>query len=279
MDEGDDAAARASTSRPAGDNAAARASASRPADEPAQDESRASPKRLRIDTEYTRPTRATSTATTAAFVPHAAAPHAAAAEGDEGDESDEGDDDDKQFAIKVIPGSNVHSSSPISNPFKGPYGYMYRQNHAIIVTGYPGIGKLRALSQLETNAPTGKTLFLAVIYHLRAMANLPTLYMAWEQSALLFLDQAHMVIMAKDLDVVDRLPPETWFLIDSNEDFLTPPPRLKACGNLIVQAASPRSDRMNWMKDATKQTCVMQPWSITELYCGYVLVMRMPDPA
>ena len=47
MDEGDDAAARASTSRPAGDNAAARVSASRPADEPAQDESRASPKRLR----------------------------------------------------------------------------------------------------------------------------------------------------------------------------------------------------------------------------------------
>ncbi|KAJ6543320.1 hypothetical protein B0H10DRAFT_1377272 [Mycena sp. CBHHK59/15] len=115
------------------------------------------------------------------------------------------------FQLSITPRDpRLFNSENYPNPFALPqYQNLYHKSGAIIITGLPGIGKAS---------------FLALLFHLRVARNLPTLYMATEDSAKIFKNrQLGELRNPTDVDLTDNLPPETWCLIDSNSHLTTVP--------------------------------------------------------
>jgi hypothetical protein len=71
----------------------------------------------------------------------------------------------------------------------------------------------------------------------------------------------------------ENMPDSTWALIDSNANLVTIPQDVIETGFFVVQAASPRKDRMQTalkLEDNGAQICVMQPFTPWELVIAYV---------
>jgi hypothetical protein len=117
---------------------------------------------------------------------------------------------------------------------------------------------------------TGKTTFLKYLFHLRAAANLPTIYMTNERIAIVYKNGCIGVIEASVF--LNNMPDSTWALIDSNANLATIPQDIIDIGFFVVQAASPRKDRMRaaLKLNAKPQICVMQPFTPWELVIAYV---------
>jgi hypothetical protein len=115
---------------------------------------------------------------------------------------------------------------------------------------------------------TGKTCFLALLFHLRVAANLPTLYMSDEVSMILYKNRKLGELQnTSSITLLLNMPEETWCLIDSNV-----PGFIENTQFFIVQATSPRQKRMEYVKKlhGDSQLCLMSPWSLRELIMGYV---------
>jgi hypothetical protein len=67
-----------------------------------------------------------------------------------------------------------------------------------------------------------------------------------------------------------RIPKSTWCLVDSNRGLITVPFFLTALGLFIVQASSPRSNRIDWTNKTSKPVMrfFMKPWDLIELLVG-----------
>ena len=67
------------------------------------------------------------------------------------------------------------------------------------------------------------------------------------------------------------LSPSTWCLIDSNLQLKSVPDYVTDMSFFIVQAASPRDDRMEWIRKTTLRWCryLMKPMTTGELIAGY----------
>ncbi|KAJ6611350.1 hypothetical protein B0H10DRAFT_2056776 [Mycena sp. CBHHK59/15] len=154
------------------------------------------------------------------------------------------------------------------NPFQLPeYRGLYNAAGAIIVTGLPGIGK---------------TCFLGLLFHLRVAADLPTLYMSDDRSATLYKNgQLGQLKIPTTMELMENLPMETWCLVDSNVHFPTVPGVVQQTALFIVQASSPRANRMEYSKKihGRSQFCLMGPWTLSELITGYSLqtLARTPE--
>ncbi|KAJ7643998.1 hypothetical protein FB45DRAFT_896634 [Roridomyces roridus] len=159
--------------------------------------------------------------------------------------------------------TDINTLKDYPNPFADDNGRLFRPNNALVITGVPGIGKSR---------------FLSLIFHLRILANLPTLFMHEPQSALFYRDGQFGVVNGHLTPTAlhTNLSPDTWCLVDSNNDFQSVPRTLILSGFFIVQAASPRKDAFNYEKylRGSAQFCVMAPWSAEELVDGVKLVER-----
>ncbi|KAJ7104249.1 hypothetical protein B0H15DRAFT_1016631 [Mycena belliarum] len=153
------------------------------------------------------------------------------------------------------------------NPFALPeYRNLHRERAAIIITGVPGIGK---------------TCFLALLFHLRVAANLPTLYMTQPYSARIYKNGQFGLLTFTEgsIDVAMNLPPETWCLVDSNAQLETVPYGIQGSGRFIIHAASPRVGRMRYSTKLKSQMCLMTPWTLEELIIGSSLQDEHPSEA
>ncbi|KAJ7716380.1 hypothetical protein DFH07DRAFT_973904 [Mycena maculata] len=84
---------------------------------------------------------------------------------------------------------NILEETTFPNPFQHPrHGYLYRLGSALILTGFPGIGK---------------TLLLSAIFYLRVAAGLPTAYMRSRDLMLVFTGVRLFVLHNPDLDSDD----------------------------------------------------------------------------
>ncbi|KAF8211468.1 hypothetical protein K438DRAFT_2011012 [Mycena galopus ATCC 62051] len=163
---------------------------------------------------------------------------------------------DEAFKLSVTPRvPDLSECTTYPNPFLDPdYRNLYHKRGVLIITGLPGIGK---------------TSFLALIFHLRVAANLPTLYMATENSAIIFKnEQLGELKNPTDVGLALNMPPETWCLIDSTRSLTAVPGAIQQNKMFIVQATSPRGDRMEYAKKLRSQICLMRPWSLEELIIG-----------
>ncbi|KAJ7271220.1 hypothetical protein C8J57DRAFT_1468336 [Mycena rebaudengoi] len=152
---------------------------------------------------------------------------------------------------------DISEATIFPNPFLDPrQGNLYRQFGAFIITGLPGIGK---------------TVLLAVIFWLRVAANLPTAYMANPNIVLVYTGADFFVLRTPDLIPV-ALGQNAWFLVDSNVANLSPPQVVINSGRFIVQAASPRDKHTEWagkyQGSGIRPFCLMQPWTLDELFTG-----------
>lgn len=121
----------------------------------------------------------------------------------------------------------------------------------------------------------GKTLWLHVLLALRVCAALPTVYQKHKDYIYLFNDgRAEKLTLVSDTmdDLLDNIPNNTWWLIDSNLNNFTPPDEV--VGELrIVQATSPRSEKTEWVSKTSVDHFFMRTWSVSELFCGYAIVL------
>ncbi|KAJ7217218.1 hypothetical protein GGX14DRAFT_440784 [Mycena pura] len=151
--------------------------------------------------------------------------------------------------------SNLTSpDSKYPNPFEGE-GNSFRCETGVVIAGFPGIGK---------------TTCLRYMFHLRAAANLPTIYMSSKRRAIVYKNGCLGNIEAVDLARVflENMPYSTWALVDSNDNLATIPQTIIDLGFFVVQAASPRRDRMRAalkLDNGGAQICVMEPFTAWEL--------------
>ncbi|KAJ7222572.1 hypothetical protein GGX14DRAFT_694615 [Mycena pura] len=152
---------------------------------------------------------------------------------------------------------NISEATTFPNPFLDRHqGNMYRERGAIVIAGLPGIGK---------------TAFLAVIFWLRVAAKLLTAYMANPNSILVY-DGDKFFVFAGPTRVSAVVSKTAWFLVDSSTTQSQPPQEVIDGNFFIVQAGTHRTE---WVtKNAgsvLRQFCIMQPWTIEELFAGFSL--------
>ncbi|KAJ6581254.1 hypothetical protein B0H19DRAFT_499724 [Mycena capillaripes] len=135
-----------------------------------------------------------------------------------------------------------------------------------IITGAPGIGK---------------TSLLKAIFQLRANANLPTIFIRSAESGIVYKNgKAGRINSLLTTHLQANLPQSTWVLVDSNSNLKTIPEEVLDTGFFIIQAASPRPERLVTKCDdpAGAQLCVMEPWSLWELIIGQTVQLRPSIP-
>jgi hypothetical protein len=172
----------------------------------------------------------------------------------------------------------VDGGGPFSNPFLVPGAQLVSDNGGFIILGNPGIGKRHILSLVTEDPPhsyLGKSSLLQVTLVQRLQAGLPTIYQSVKR---------HLFFFSKDgvfkcdftLGSIDEyefmtfVPKSTWCLVDSNRDLISVPVFITSLGLFIVQAASPRFHRVDWVDKAARPVMrfFMKPWELSELFVG-----------
>ncbi|THH29214.1 hypothetical protein EUX98_g4970 [Antrodiella citrinella] len=121
------------------------------------------------------------------------------------------------------------------------------------VTGQPGIGK---------------SVLLIIILILRLAAGLPTVLIDQADYMTLFIDGKVYSIPMAPLRIIEFFPRHLWILFDSNHDVFTPRSRLLGSYLFLVQAASPRNERIAWRKKSSIHLWYMKTWTLVELLLG-----------
>ncbi|EJD08212.1 uncharacterized protein FOMMEDRAFT_164903 [Fomitiporia mediterranea MF3/22] len=134
----------------------------------------------------------------------------------------------------------------------------------IVVTGTPGIGK---------------SMFLYYSLALRLLVQKSTVLLYRKGRCLIFHECGIYSMTLDQLDtVVGLLPMETWFLVDSNEDVVSPPDFLiaqcRTTPRLIVVAASPRIEQLEFTDDFNAPQLWMYPFKEKELYESMGMQLR-----
>ncbi|KAJ7782789.1 hypothetical protein B0H16DRAFT_1709626 [Mycena metata] len=160
------------------------------------------------------------------------------------------------FELQALDPSLELAVKHYPNPFVGALNFFQRRG-LLVITGLPGIGK---------------TMFLSLVFHLRTVAKLPTLYFTSNTDpAILTIDGvAWMVPMSSLLSGFGTtwIPKETWCLIDSSPTSCSIPNSVVRSGRYVILAASP-AQTLEGTKDFSTQYCVMRPWSLKELIDGF----------
>ncbi|KAI9462947.1 hypothetical protein HD554DRAFT_2316226 [Boletus coccyginus] len=179
---------------------------------------------------------------------------------------DEGVDTTMGVSVGAAESSVVQTGFQLAftNPFLAPNFPPEGKKPGIIVTGAPGIGK---------------SVLLEFILHLRNLAGLPTLFVRDEKRVDLFASDG---VFRYKGPLIDRseLPPSVWVLVDSNTELVGVPEWVRNLGCFIVQAASPRPDRLHWaLKEAGVSWYIMKMWSLEEVLAARTLQVKSPPSA
>jgi hypothetical protein len=101
----------------------------------------------------------------------------------------------------------------------------------------------------------GKSYFLYYIWTTRIALDLPTLFVHRSDEVLLWQNgQMYTAPFAQcsDRRLRDILDETAWCLVDSNQDLQDVPASVYLAGRFIIQAASPRQERMSWTTKSPK---------------------------
>ncbi|KAJ7721552.1 hypothetical protein DFH07DRAFT_857710 [Mycena maculata] len=160
------------------------------------------------------------------------------------------------YQIEALgPDDELSAATSYPNPFVGK-AHVFQPQGLLVITGLPGIVRLPSLllSSLLNDPNTGKTMFLALIFHLRMAANLPTLHMVTESYATVYVHGAVWTVSADALPNafgMKWIPDETWCLLDCNTRSRNIPGTFVQASRYIVIAASPRGENLLATKDFT----------------------------
>ncbi|OCB92061.1 hypothetical protein A7U60_g596 [Sanghuangporus baumii] len=143
----------------------------------------------------------------------------------------------------------------------------------VIVIGTPGIGVLMRLSvSAFAYCLIGKSLFLIFVLVLRVLAGLPTIFQSENEHLCVITGEgAFRVSYPIDaLPLQDYIPVGMWFLVDSGAVAHVPSQLMKTSSimsGLILQAASPRKDHLEWAKKMHQAVgrYWMAPWTPEEV--------------
>ena len=112
---------------------------------------------------------------------------------------------------------------------------------------------------------------------LRILAGCPTIFHFRSNACYLFNAEGLYKIDLADEEFIDAqqhfrkvVSPQYWCLVDSNRSVLDVHPQLSQTGAFILQAASPRFDRVDWVKKYQSLGCryfMMNP-TLPELIMG-----------
>lgn len=109
----------------------------------------------------------------------------------------------------------------------------------------------------------------------RLALGLPTALQISKRYALLFHEGG--VCQFSDLEtdeiynlLVSPSPGRIWALVDSNEDLARPTGIFNTGRLFVVQAASPRPERVRWLEQVDSQYFYMKGWSLSEVLQAYV---------
>ncbi|KAH7909644.1 hypothetical protein BJ138DRAFT_207100 [Hygrophoropsis aurantiaca] len=173
-----------------------------------------------------------------------------------------------------ISDDTVHTMASMTSPFisRSPPAGVPPQ--VMVVTGNPGLGK---------------TMFLFVLLAFRPNAKLPTMSQSDPTNLYFFaakhvyliqgLDAAHSIFPVRCLPPSTRcLPPSTRCLVDANSTFATVPRFITGPKKTIVQSASPRLGRFEWLRRVVYPYTMLyvRLWTISELIRARELQPRVP---
>ncbi|KAJ6632447.1 hypothetical protein B0H10DRAFT_1938065 [Mycena sp. CBHHK59/15] len=138
-----------------------------------------------------------------------------------------------------------------------------KQRRAVILVGHPGIGKSSWLRYALTE---------------RLLARQTTLLQVDLLWVYVFNEAGVFLVQTQHLNGViaaEFIPLSAWSLVDSNEVLLSVPEFHIGCQHLVIQAASPRKERMRWRRHlSVSQTLYLtKPMSLPELLAGRLLHM------
>ncbi|KIK60830.1 hypothetical protein GYMLUDRAFT_43436 [Collybiopsis luxurians FD-317 M1] len=159
--------------------------------------------------------------------------------------------------IRLQPTQPLHSYPP-DNGYPNPFvdNDVYAKVRLAVV-GLPGIGK---------------TNFLHYIWVLRVAQNLPTVFcighdaLLWNGGKLF-----HAKVDKCSTRELRALPINTWILCDSNLDLREVPTAMYESQLLIIQASSPRKERLEWVTKTNVHYFFMREWSAVELVAALQL--------
>ncbi|KAG7094716.1 hypothetical protein E1B28_005536 [Marasmius oreades] len=125
-----------------------------------------------------------------------------------------------------------------------------------IVCGIPGIGK---------------SCFLYYVLVERLLANLPTCFQTHPNDFTYWCDKGVFQCTMERVRLGFVIPSDVWFLVDSNQKVKAPRAGILNTYARVIQAASPRKDRLDWARKENQQpyTWIMKPSPLPEL-----LIMR-----
>jgi len=172
---------------------------------------------------------------------------------------------------------------PFANPFLDLSADFVSEMGAFILLGHPGIGDLsRFLNRIESYyIPLGKTIWLYLALVLRLEAGLPTIFQSLPNRLFFFNDEGvHILkysLSASAMDFKAEFPPSTWCLVDSNLELNTVPGFIRNLSLFVVQASSPRPERIEWEKKEQRASLeyFLKPWTPSELIMGCVRTMHL----
>jgi hypothetical protein len=185
-------------------------------------------------------------------------------------------DDEDEIVMEVDINNSVR---PFANPFKDLPTNLVSQRDAFILLGPPGIGDLFCLlcTIESTYSLIGRTIWLYLVLVLRLEAGLPTIFQSQPNRLFVFDDKGvHKLKYSSSTDAFEfkaGFAPSTWCLIDSNLRLNTVPGLILDLVLFIVQASSPRLDRIEWTKKESQPVLkyFLKPWTVSELILGCVL--------
>ncbi|KAJ3508499.1 hypothetical protein NLJ89_g5717 [Agrocybe chaxingu] len=136
------------------------------------------------------------------------------------------------------------------NPFLQVHPTDAHPYSGFIVTGGPGIGK---------------TLWLMLVLILRLHAGLPTIFQSRPNDIYFF--HADGVVCVESVTTLGKRANNVWALVDSNAALQSVDKAFFQKGAFVVQAASPKDERINWVKGMTflPKKFILAPWSLSEL--------------
>ncbi|KAF9220264.1 hypothetical protein BS17DRAFT_351887 [Gyrodon lividus] len=130
----------------------------------------------------------------------------------------------------------------------------------------------------------GKSMFQHLLLRFRLNARLPTLLQFRSDRVYLFVEHGAYALEGGGLktsaaEVLGKLVPNAWCLVDSNAYMAIPSEFLESTNLTIVQSASPRSERMQWLKKirAPQFILCMKPFTLEEAIIARQFQLWQPN--
>ncbi|KAK7470969.1 hypothetical protein VKT23_002383 [Stygiomarasmius scandens] len=150
------------------------------------------------------------------------------------------------------------------------------------IIGQPGIGMFItsdkfSISRYDSHRDTGKSMSLYVILAQRLMESKPTFLQNTHGEAVFFCSSGAYRVQLTERPVWATKLKEEMLLLDSNVEVQSPANFWRRTPVPIVEAASPRSERIEWAEKMASKQWYMRPMSLKEFLAASTLQSQKVD--